>query len=138
MRVLFVCKANAGRSQVAEAFLRKGNGNFEVRSAGTLHADLGELVGENRYTGNVIRCMDRHGIDIRKKVRKGLTREMVGEADIIVSMVPEGSLPEYIDRKRLVLWDVEDPKGMSLEDTEKVVRKIKRLVDGLARQLAKE
>ncbi len=56
IRVLFICTANAARSQMAEGLLRSKYGNrFEVFSAGTL---------KSRVSARAIEVMREIGIDI--------------------------------------------------------------------------
>jgi arsenate reductase (thioredoxin) len=63
-KVLFLCVHNSGRSQMAEAFLKKYAGSrFEVESAGL---EPGKL---NPY---VVRAMAEVGIDISRNATKGV------------------------------------------------------------------
>lgn len=63
-RVLFLCTGNSARSQMAEAFLRKYDGNyFEAHSAGL------EPKGINPFT---IQVMQEKGIDISDQTSKGI------------------------------------------------------------------
>jgi arsenate reductase (thioredoxin) len=63
-KVLFLCVHNSGRSQMAEAFLKKYAGDrFEVESAGL---EAGKL---NPY---VVRAMAEAGIDISRNATKGV------------------------------------------------------------------
>jgi len=55
--ILFVCKHNTGRSQMAEAYLRHfAGGDVEVASAGTIAAD--------KPDPGVVAVMAEDGIDI--------------------------------------------------------------------------
>ncbi|PZR58482.1 MAG: hypothetical protein DLM50_03085 [Candidatus Meridianibacter frigidus] len=48
--ILFVCKHNTGRSQMAEAYLRQFAGDaIEVASAGSVAVDYSDLVGGSRF-----------------------------------------------------------------------------------------
>ena len=63
-RVLFICTANAARSQMAEGFLRAKYGDrFEVFSAGTR---------QSRVSSRAIRVMEEIGIDISHHRSKSL------------------------------------------------------------------
>lgn len=63
-KVLFLCVHNSGRSQMAEAFLKKyAGGRFEAESAGL---EPGKL---NPY---VVRAMAEVGIDISRNATKGV------------------------------------------------------------------
>jgi arsenate reductase len=65
-RVLFICTANAARSQMAEGLLRAKYGDrFEVFSAGT---------HQSRVSTRAIRVMQEIGIDIHTTVKKPLTK----------------------------------------------------------------
>ena len=77
--VLFVCVHNAGRSQMAAAFLTQLAGDrVEVRSAGSLPAKLINPV--------VVEAMLEVGIDISREVPKVLTSDAVQESDVVITM----------------------------------------------------
>src|SRR3982750_4835023 len=77
--VLFVCVHNAGRSQMAAAFLRRRAGDsIAVRSAGTTPADEIQLA--------VREAMAEVGIDLADQTPKVLEVEAVREADVVITM----------------------------------------------------
>ncbi|HLI97807.1 MAG TPA: hypothetical protein VKT72_17190 [Candidatus Baltobacteraceae bacterium] len=81
--VLFVCKHNTGRSQMAEAYLRHFAGDdVEVASAGTIAAEEPDP--------GVVAVMAEDGIDISAARPKLLTDEMLERADRIITI---GVLP---------------------------------------------
>jgi arsenate reductase (thioredoxin) len=60
IKVLFICRHNSGRSQIAEAFLKKFYGDyFEVESAGFEPAE--------EINPLVVRVMNEVGIDLSEK-----------------------------------------------------------------------
>jgi arsenate reductase (thioredoxin) len=64
IRVLFICTANAARSQMAEGLLRSKYGDrFDVFSAGTR---------QSRVSDRAIRVMNEIGIDISRHYSKTL------------------------------------------------------------------
>ena len=68
--VLFVCVHNAGRSQMAAAFLTTlGEGRIEVRSAGSQPAD--------KVNPAAVEAMAELGIDMSAEIPKILTTEAV-------------------------------------------------------------
>jgi len=77
--VVFVCRQNAGRSQMSEAlFLRAADGHHSARSAGTTpatHADP-----------EVVAVMHEVGIDLNDRVPQRLTTELASWADLVVTM----------------------------------------------------
>lgn len=77
--VLFVCRHNTGRSQMAEAFVRRFAGDaVEVASAGTIAAD--------RPDPGVITAMAELDIDISAARPKLLDPAVAARADRIIAM----------------------------------------------------
>lgn len=125
-KVLFVCVENAGRSQMAEAFARHyGQGRIEALSAGTMPS--GEL------NPAVIQVMREKGIDISKNKPKMINTKMVQEADLVIVMgcAAQGFCPAPLLNK-VVDWQLEDPKGKSIEKVreirDEIEKRVKKLV----------
>jgi arsenate reductase (thioredoxin) len=119
--VLFVCKHNTGRSQMAEAFLRRFAGDdIEVASAGTLAADVPDP--------GVVAAMAEIGLDISSARPKLLDPAILARADRIVTMGCDVTGVPRIDDD----WGLPDPKGQPPER----VREIRDLVAAKARDLA--
>src|SRR5918912_3333043 len=77
--VLFVCVHNAGRSQMAAAFLTQlARDRVEVRSAGSTPADA--------VNPAVVQVMREVGIDVSHEVPKVLTPEAVQASDVVITM----------------------------------------------------
>ncbi|MDG6920096.1 MAG: arsenate reductase ArsC [Nitrososphaerota archaeon] len=129
-RLLFVCVENAGRSQMAEAFAR-GKG-LKAESAGTVPAAS--------VNPAVVKAMGEKGFDLSFKKPKLLTTEMIEQADIVVTMgcsveevCPRPMLAKM--QKKLVDWNLEDPKGKQLPEVKRIRDEIERRVEDLARRL---
>jgi arsenate reductase len=129
LRILFVCIENAGRSQMAEAFAKKYG--IHASSAGTLPS--------SQINPVVAQVMKEKGIDISSANPKMLTAEMIQEADLVVTMgcsVEEVCPAPMIARmqKKLLDWNLEDPKGKSIETVrqirDEIDRKVVELKDG--------
>jgi protein-tyrosine-phosphatase len=126
-RVLFVCVHNAGRSQISQAlFNRAAGGAHQARSAGGAPAD--------RVHPEVIGVMDELGIDLRGETPKPLTRELAEWADVVVTMGCGDACP-YIPGKRYLDWELEDPKGQSIDAVRTTRDEIGRRVDRLLAEL---
>ena len=116
-RVLFVCVQNAGRSQLAQALYERRGG--EARSAGSQPADeIHEAVVEG---------LEEIGVDISGRKPKGLTRDDVEWADLVVTMGCGDACP-VIPGKQYVDWNVADPAGMCLEEVRELRADIERRV----------
>jgi arsenate reductase len=121
--VLFVCVRNAGRSQMAAAFLEELAGDrVRVRSAGTTPA--GEV-----HAG-VIDAMREEGIDLAGRKPTRLLDETVREADVVITMGCGDECPFY-PGKRYEDWDLPDPGGKPLEEVRAIRDEIRRRVEGL-------
>ncbi|WSL20565.1 arsenate reductase ArsC [Streptomyces sp. NBC_01283] len=124
--VLFVCVHNAGRSQMAAAFLtHHGQGRIEVRSAGSAPA-----AGVNQA---VVAAMAEVGIDLSAQVPKVLTPEAVQASDVVITMGCGDACPVF-PGKRYLDWRLEDPAGQGVE----AVRPIRDEIEGRIRGLLAE
>ena len=124
--VLFVCVHNAGRSQMAAAFLSHlSKGTVEVRSAGTQPADEVNPV--------VVEAMKEKGIDLFGAIPKVLTTEAVQDSDVVITMGCGDACP-YFPGKRYLDWKLADPAGVGLE----AVRPIRDEIEALVRALIEE
>jgi len=126
-KVLFVCVENACRSQMAEAFLNKlSSGKIVGSSAGVKPTE--------RVNSRAIEVMREIGIDMSKQKPKMLTKEIIEEADKVITMgcgvdVCPAPLVESED------WGIEDPSGKSIEKFREVRDKIKRRVEELIKEI---
>jgi len=122
--VLFVCVGNAGRSQMAEAFFNQAaNGRARAISAGTKPAGAVDL--------RIVEVMREVGIDISAARPKALTVEMLEQADRVVTMGcgVEGVCPaSFVETED---WQLEDPKGKSLEEVRRIRDEIRARVTRL-------
>ncbi|MDN3481731.1 arsenate reductase ArsC [Arthrobacter sp. APC 3897] len=104
--VLFVCVHNAGRSQMAAAYLRAlSGGRIEVRSAGSAPA-----VSVNPAA---VEAMAEESIDMSAELPKVLTTEAVKESDVVITMGCGDACPIF-PGKRYEDWQLEDPAGQGL------------------------
>jgi len=126
-RVLFVCKQNAGRSQMSQAlFERVAQERHQARSAGTQPAE--------RVHPVVADAMRELGIDVAGKRPQKLTDELGQWADVVVTMGCGDECP-FIPGKRYIDWDLTDPAGRSLDQVRVIRDDINGRVKGLAAEL---
>jgi protein-tyrosine-phosphatase len=137
MKVLFICKSNAARSQMAEAFFEHYSRKHSGMSAGLRTAHRGKE--GHRIPRQVAEKMERLGIPMHRYRRKQLRRSMVQAADrVIVVMTPgqiRALLPKYVARsEKVTYWtEIKDPQN----DRERIVARdqLRRRVRALVRQL---
>jgi arsenate reductase len=126
-KVLFVCKQNAGRSQMSDTlFQQAAKGRHQSRSAGTRPAEHVHPV--------VADAMREVGIDISANRPQKLTDDLAQWADVVVTMGCGDDCP-YIPGKRYIDWDLTDPADKSLAEVRAIRDDIKTRVSDLVREL---
>ncbi len=125
--VLFVCVHNAGRSQMAAAFLdHHAAGRVRVRSAGSAPATA--------INPAVVEAMAEVGLNMSKEFPKPLTADAACAADVVVTMGCGDACPVF-PGKRYLDWDLPDPAGQALEAVRPIRDEIDRLVQDLLSEL---
>jgi arsenate reductase len=125
--VLFVCVHNAGRSQMAAAFLTQlSGGAVEVRSAGSRPAA--------QVNPAAVAAMAEVGIDIAAERPTVLTDQAVRASDVVVTMGCGDTCP-YYPGLRYEDWELEDPAGRGLEGVRPIRDEIRTRVERLVREL---
>ncbi|MGW5283917.1 arsenate reductase ArsC [Streptomyces collinus] len=126
--VLFVCVHNAGRSQMAAAFLTHLAGErVEVRSAGSAPAST--------VNPAVVEAMAEAGVDISAEVPKVLTTEAVQASDVVVTMGCGDTCPVF-PGKRYLDWTLPDPAGQGVAAVRPIRDEIAERVRGLLAEIA--
>lgn len=126
--VLFVCVHNAGRSQMAAAYLHNlGGGRIEVRSAGSAPAD--------QVNQAAVAAMLEEGIDMSTETPKILTDDAVQESDVVITMGC-GDTCKFYPGKRYEDWVLDDPAGQGIESVRPIRDEIRRRVEVLIAEIA--
>jgi arsenate reductase (thioredoxin) len=127
--ILFACVGNSARSQMAEAFARRMAPRLDIRSGGS--QPLGFILPET------IAVMQERGFDLRHHTSKPFDEEWIrNECDLVVTMGCGDACPAFIG-KRIVDWELADPKGQSIEAFRQVRDDIEKRVAELLRAEAR-
>lgn len=129
MNVLFVCRGNAGRSQIAEAiFNKKFAGIHTSKSVGTKVVDKegnsvhGMKLKEFSGIDKVVQVLSELGIEASENTRDQLSEDMLKDFDKVVIMAEENTIPDYLKKvPDAIYWDIRDPKEEDL-DTTRIIR----------------
>ena len=118
--VLFVCVHNAGRSQMAAAYVRHlSRGAVEVRSAGSAPAaSINPAVHE---------AMLEEGIDLSAEKPTVLTPDAVEASDVVITMGCGDACP-YYPGKRYEDWALQDPAGQGVDAVRPIRDEIRRRI----------
>ena len=128
--VLFVCVHNAGRSQMAAAYLTHLAGDrVEVRSAGSAPAAT--------VNPAVVEALAEEGIDISSEVPKVLTTESVKESDVVITMGCGDACPIF-PGKRYEDWKLDDPAGQGVDAVRPIRDNIRARIEALIAEIAPE
>ena len=125
-KIVFVCVENARRSQMAEGFVEAlEQGKTEVYSAGSSPSF--------RVDPLVIEVMKEKRIDLSARRPKGLNDLPPIEMDYLITMGCEETCPA-IPAKKVIEWEIPDPKGKSID----VFRQVRDLIENKVTALLQE
>ena len=140
MKVLFVCNANMGRSQVAEALFNQLSGE-PATSAGTRADAIVEMTKPSSRRlkdagSSAITYMSEQGVDVSESLREQLTPELVQEADKVIVMADKDTWPDYLrNSDKIVVWEIQDTRGMGPDSARPLYDEIKRRVQELIKEV---
>lgn len=140
MKVLFVCRQNVGRSQMAKAFYNQLTHSHDAGAAGTHVVEAGQTLLERKTTSLsknffVLDVMKDVGIDMAQYKRTPLARDDLERYDLVVDMANREDAPQWLlESPKYVYWDVKDSRGQDYETTAKVRDDIRRRVELLLKQ----
>ena len=124
-KVMFVCKKNSRRSQMAEGFARTlGEGKISVTSSGL----------EASYVDpKTIEIMAEVGIDISNQTSQALSDFNPEHYDAVISLCGCGINlpPEWVTREVFEDWQLDDPEGHGMETFRRVRDEVKQRVEKL-------
>lgn len=131
-KILFVCTGNTCRSPMAEGIFNKMAG---INNWSALAESAGIMVTETAVSENSLAVCKENGIDISKHISRQLTREMIEDSDVILTMTKSHkmifdglskvfTLSEYVGGEE----DVSDPYGGDLEVYRKTFSQLETLI----------
>ncbi len=145
MKVLFVCKFNVGRSQMAEAFFNKLSKKNHSTSCGVdpYYVKHYNTKVANYLKSKVIDVMAEKGIDISKNRIKMANRKMVGNVDIVIAIMSKDrakrDLPKYIiNSPKFRLWEIADANARYASSMYEAQSKNRENIYLLVKKLIKE
>lgn len=125
--VLFVCRQNAGRSQMSQALFEQiAEGRHSALSAGTTPA--------THLHPEVVTVMNEIGIDLTERTPQLLTLTLAERADLVITMGCGDECP-LIPGKRYIDWELTDPSGQAIEAVRRIRDEISRRVSSLLDEL---
>jgi len=143
MKILFVCKGNNCRSQIAEAVYNRLTHSTDASSVGTRVEIDGETVGEARrrrdHKSFTVDVMHDSGFNIENKQMTQLTKDTLNSNtyDLIINMAAKRYTPKWLARMpNYTYWKVTDPRGRSYAITkhakDTIEQKVRELIQSKA------
>lgn len=128
-KVLYVCRANRGRSQVAEA-LHNHYLPDTADSAGTQADEVdAEFLGDWEGAAVVINAMRKRNLDISANTSRQIDREQAMRYGKVIIMAELNARPLYLlGFDNAVLWDIPDLKDKDIEEADKIIDDIDKRV----------
>ena len=121
--ILYACVHNGGRSLAGKILTEHyAQGAVDVRSAGSEPGDS--------LNPAVVEVLNERGLSTDGETPKLLTRAGVVEADIVITMGCGEACP-YVPGKRIVDWELDDPKGQDIETVRRIVDEVDERVRAL-------
>jgi len=105
---LFACVHNAGRSQMAAALF-----NLYADRSGCLAISAGTQPADHVHP-EVVEVMREIGVDLSSARPRRLTDDLARTASVLVTMGCREACP-FVPGLRIIDWQLDDPKGQSLE-----------------------
>ncbi len=127
-RVMFVCKKNSSRSQMAEGFAKKlGEGKITVTSSG---------LEASQVNSHAVKVMSDIGIDISDQTSNALSEFSPEDFDAVISLCGCGVNlpPEWLKREVFEDWQLDDPAEQP-EIFPRVRNEVKERVEKLIEKL---
>jgi len=135
MKILFVCKSNVGRSQMAESIFNKLTKKHISKSAGV---SPGKWEGKKLIEAkHVLPSLKEIDIDAKENTSKKITKEFVDWSEkVIVIGVDSEIWPDYLkESKKVEFWDVKDMAYTDLEGhregRDEIKKRIIKLIESL-------
>ena len=129
-KIMFVCKKNSRRSQIAEGFANTlGSGKIEVSSSGLAASEVDPIS---------LQVMAEIGIDISQQTSKALSDFNSQDYDAVISLCGCGVNlpPDWVIREVFEDWQLDDPEGESLDTFRRVRDEVKERVEALIEKLS--
>ncbi len=142
MKVLFVCYANVGRSQVAQAYFSK----LSQHASGTAGIAVDELMAKASLSSRKLKDVPTQrsveyirrefGVGISERERQQLTPALIDNADLVIVIAERQRWPGYLkEGGKVVFWDIPDAVGQTDDFAYDVYRQVQRRVERLVEEI---
>ena len=141
MKVLFVCYANIGRSQTAQALYNYWTKTNEAHSAGTGVDEstpecktLGQFEQSAHHRPSTLIVMsEKFGLDLSYLERTQLMPTMLPQYDLVVNIADRNQTPDWLRGDNVIWWRVKDlgqnfSRERAFNNFDMIADKVKKLI----------
>ena len=133
MKVLFGCRANVGRSQVAQVRFDQIS-KHQAFSAGMGVDELAAKRPSKKMKDvadlrSVEFIKKEFGVDISERYRNQLTPRMIEDVDLAIIIHQKEDWPDYLrEGGKVVFWDIPDTPGLNDDGARQIWKQVRRRV----------
>jgi arsenate reductase len=128
-KILFVCRENACRSQMASAFAQSLAGDkFEVLNGGSEPVE--------KINPDMVKTMHEKGIDMAYRIPQSIESAIVNNRPEVIVTMGCGEECPFVSGARMLDWALPDPAGKPLDFMRRVRDDIETRVHKLIQELA--
>ena len=142
MKVLFVCYANVGRSQVAQAYFS----TLSQHASDTAGIAVDELMAKANLSSRKLKEVPTQrsveyigrefGVGISERERQQLTPALIDNADLVIVIAERERWPGYLkEGGKVVFWDIPDAVGQTDDFAYDVYRQVQLRVERLVEEI---
>lgn len=142
MKVLFICYANVGRSQAAQAYFDTLSKHDSDSAGIAVNERIAAMklasrkLKDNPNQRSVEYIRREFGVDIAEKERQQLTPEMMDTCDLVIVIAEKERWPGYLKEcGKVVFWDILDPAGLTDDFADDIYRQVQRRVEQLVAEI---
>jgi protein-tyrosine-phosphatase len=133
MKVLFICKGNYFRSQMAEALYNHLTQTKDAYSVGTYTGapdePEGQILKDLFQTSDFFDVMEENGMHVRDNRTKKLVPKMLEEYEVAISMAEEPYIPDFLkNTEKIITWIIKNPTLVNRRVAEDTYNQISTLV----------
>ena len=128
-KILFACRENACRSQMASAFAQSLAGDrFEVLTGGSQPAE--------KVNPDMVKAMQEKGLDMAFRIPQSIMSAIADNPPEIIVTMGCGEECPFVPGAKMLDWDLEDPAGKPLDFMREVRDEIENRVANLIEELS--
>ena len=140
MKVLFVCRANVGRSQVAQVSFEQLSKHDSYCAGIGVDKEVAQRPSSKLKDIPNLRAVEyikkEFGVDLSERDRNQLTLGMIEDVDLAIIIHEKDEWPDYLkEGDKVVFWDIPDTPGMDDDGAHQIWRRVRRRVEELVREI---